>query len=454
MKRSISLLLIFVLLLSFLVGCGSGTGSNSDKTGAAAATTEEDASNSTDTPVTIRFLNRWATTDLMGSAVQAALDAFMAEHENVKIVNEIVPGGDDTQFYEKMRTAAATGDMYELFVNYGGSTIRSYVDSDVLYDLTPDLEKDTEWKNSFMPVFSMWEYADKEGTYGVPFTYFATVLFCNKDLFEQYGLQFPKTISEFEYVCDTFVSEGIAPMPTSGEGWRFAHMLTGLLMKRHGKDLFYQLADRTKKYTDPEVMEVVKLIKSWQDKGYFGKNIASLDSATEVAMFTSGKSPMIFIGTWQPEAILRDNPDMIENGTAQVMWFPYFDDVPQYKGGSMGGGNEGLSIAKKDDATTAAAVELLKYLTSKETISKIWEAAPTQIFAVKTAAVPESMDSLTKACIDVINNYSTDLMQEVDQYDSIAPLQDRLRNSLAGMIAGNTPEAAMQEVQDEIDNAQ
>ena len=94
MKRSISLLLIFVLLLSFLVGCGSGTGSNSDKTGAAAATTEEDASNSTDTPVTIRFLNRWATTDLMGSAVQAALDAFMAEHENVKLLTK--------QFLEEM----------------------------------------------------------------------------------------------------------------------------------------------------------------------------------------------------------------------------------------------------------------------------------------------------------------------------------------------------------------
>ena len=62
------------------------------------------------------------------------------------------------------------------------------------------------------------------------------------------------------------------------------------------------------------------------------------------------------------------------------------------------------------------------------------------------------MNSLTKRALKLIAEVNPVLMQEIDQYDEIAGLQDTLRNAYAGMMAGGTAEEAMKKVQDEIDN--
>ena len=67
--------------------------------------------------------------------------------------------------------------------------------------------------------------------------------------------------------------------------------------------------------------------------------------ATEQLLFSVGKSPMIAIGTWQPENIVMNNPDLLDK--VEVVWFPYFDDHPELANGNMGGPNEGLSITKR-----------------------------------------------------------------------------------------------------------
>ena len=82
----------------------------------------------------------------------------------------------------------------------------------------------------------------------------------------------------------------------------------------------------------------------------------------------------------------------------------------------------------------------------------MWESAPYTPFAITTAAQPDSMNSLTKRSIELIADVNPVLMQEIDQYDEIAGLQDTLRNAFAGMIAGGTAEEAMKKVQNEIDN--
>ena len=49
-------------------------------------------------------------------------------------------------------------------------------------------------------MFDLWQFDSVEGTYGVPYRYFGNILYYNKDLFEKYNLEVPKTIEEFEEV--------------------------------------------------------------------------------------------------------------------------------------------------------------------------------------------------------------------------------------------------------------
>lgn len=454
MKKTLGIIMILALVLTMITGCGIGNVATSapTSTSVSASASASTAVTWKDKQITIRFLNRYAEgVEQMYKPLSDACKEFSVKYPNVKVVYEAVAGQDDTQYYEKMRTAAATGDMYELMVNYGGSTIRSYVENGILLDLSKEFTKDPSWKDSFLDVFSMWKYDGIQGTYGVPFSYFATMLFCNDLLFKQYNLTIPKTISELEKVSDAFVAKGVTPMPRSGEGWRWAHWATGLVMQKYGSDLIYDLASRKKTYTGPEMMSIAQLFVDWQKKGYFGKNIASLDSATEQVLFSSGKSPMIAIGPWQIQHILANgSKELIEN--VKIVWFPYFDESPQYKNANMGGAGDGFSVAVKDEYTTTATLELLKFLTSKETMTKLWEASPTALLAVKTATPPAKMDNLTKSCIELINTLNPSMMQEIDMYDPITGMQDTLRNAYAGMMAGGTAEAAMKKVQDEITN--
>lgn len=186
-KRIISILLAVTMLSATLAGCGGDAGDTGDageKTSSNSKEAQETTAAGTDSakgteeeqpagdgePVKIKFLNRWAEDTVLGAAIYKACQDFMEANPNVEIEYDAVAGADDTQFYEKMKTAAATGDMYELFQNYGGSTIYSYVESDVLYDLTPEFENDKEWKDNFLDLFSMWEYQTKEGVlYGKKF---------------------------------------------------------------------------------------------------------------------------------------------------------------------------------------------------------------------------------------------------------------------------------------------
>lgn len=401
--------------------------------------------------ITIRFLNRQVPgVDALGTPMKTACDEFMEMHPNVTVEYEAIAGGDDSQFYEKMRTAAATGNMYELFMNYGGSTVLSYVQSGVLHDLTPDFEEDPEWAARFNNLFGMWQYKDIEGTYGVPLTKFATFLYCNDKIFADNGLEIPKTMTEFTDVCDAFLEKGITPIPRSGEGWRWAHWATGFAMQLYGPQLTYDIRDRVKKYTDDEMVGIAQMFLDWQEKGYFGDHIASLDSATEQALFSSGQSPMIAIGTWQPDHTIMNNPENLDD--ISVVWFPYFEEKPEYAHYNMGGPNDGLCIAEKDPATTKATVELLKYLTSEKVSTDILQSGYTQPLSTPGEA-PESLNRLAVDAMEMLALDDVSLMQEIDQYDTIPTMQSVLRNAYEGMMAGGmTAMEAMEEVQMEIDD--
>ena len=467
-KRTINIILAFMLALAMLAACGvPATAPAEPSTPDAPATDNTGAvtDDGEDEPVftegvthwqaeegiVISFLNRWAQgVDAMYEPMTAAIANFEAEYPNVSVDFVAIGGADDVQFYERMRTAAAIGDMFDIFQNYGGSTIRSYVEAGILLDLTPIFDTDPEWRSSFMDVFSMVEFDGIEGTFGVPLTYFATVLYCNTLLFDEYGLEIPTTLREFEEVCDAFVAAGVTPIPRSGEGWRWGHWSTGFIMQFYGADFIFDLANRDASPTGPEMMRIADMFLDWQSRGFFGDNIASLDSTTESVMFAMGQSPMIAIGTWLPESVINNNPDLLPH--IEVVWFPYDEDRPDLRYGNMGGPNENLSVSISDNPhVTAATVALLKHMTAADTITEAWVTAPYTPFAITTATPPSTMNPLTIRSIELITSVNPSLMQEWNMYDPIGGMQDIVRNAYAGMMADGSSQEAMERIQAEID---
>lgn len=95
-------------------------------------------------------------------------------------------------------------------MSWGGGPLYQYVQAEQVVDLTERMNQDN-YKDSFVDAsFSSVTFDDK--IYGVPVENTAVALvFYNKAIFEEYGLEPPQTYEELLNVVDTLTAAGIAP---------------------------------------------------------------------------------------------------------------------------------------------------------------------------------------------------------------------------------------------------
>lgn len=405
--------------------------------------------------VTITICTRMSHDNPMGQAFYAMVDQFTKANPNVTIDDQSVVGNDDGPWLSKLQTAAATGEMFDVVENYGGALIKGYVDNGLFVDLQPYLNKDSAWKDSFLPVLDAWQFSSTKGQYGLPNGYFAVGWYYNKDIFAKYSLTPPATIEDFLKDAAVLQQNGIVPLALSAKtNWRFSHLLTSLSMKTYGFDETKGLADRTAKYTDDNFVSLLSTIKDWQGKGIFGDNIMSFDYDAECAMFYSGKSAIHEDGSWFISTLIKGAPDLVKNQSIGFIPFPYYADKPQYKGSMMGGPDGGLSVGNsKDPAKVAAAVSLVKYLTTASVKQGVFESFNgAQLPPFKGLTIDATkVDYLTALYISVLGQSATDMRTEINTYDSLPSLQDVTRNALQGMMSGNSAADTAKAIQDEID---
>lgn len=401
--------------------------------------------------VTISVLTKDAINDARGIANTKIFEMFMEEHPNVTIIDESVSG---TAFDEKFTTAIASGNAPDFIQNYGVAQIWPLVQQGKVVDLDPYLEIDTEWSDNLTHLDTLkglWTFEDKgvEGTYAAIRDIYSMGLFYNVQLFEEYNLEVPETLEEFEKVCDEFLKHDIIPMPLGANTvWRGGHMYTTLAMAMYGSSLQEDLTNREQKWNDEQMLSVFQKLKEWQEKGYFGPNIASMDYTMEKTYFLEGQAAMLCDASWFIQQI---DQDKWPEGTIGFAPFPYPEDKPELKGSYMGGPNGAYSIVDNADPDKIeAAVALLEYHTSPE-ITEYKIEAYGGIFPVVTSLSVDDMLPIFTDYYAVLDS-AADMCIGFEFYDTIPELETTVRNSLLGMFAGETPEEATAQIQSLIDN--
>lgn len=401
--------------------------------------------------VTITVLTKDAINDARGIANTKIFEMFMEEHPNVTIVDESASG---TAFDEKFTTGVATGKMPDFVQNYGVSQIWPLVQQGKVVDLQPFMELDTDWSDNLTHIETLeglWTFEDKgvDGVYAVIRDLYCMGLFYNVQLFEEYGLEVPETLQEFEAVCDEFLKHDIIPMPLGANTvWRGGHMYTTLAMAMYGGSLEDDLTGRKQKWTDEQMLSVFQKLKEWQEKGYFGPNIASMDYTMEKTYFLEGQAAMLCDASWFIQQI---DQDKWPEGTIGFAAFPYDGDKPELKGSTMGGQNGAYSVFDSGDPDRIeATIALAEYHTSPE-ITEYKIDAYGGIFPVKTSRTIADMQPIW-ADYEKVLNECTDLRIGFEFYDLYPELETTVRNSILGMFAGESPEEATAQIQKLLDS--
>ncbi|WP_239617744.1 ABC transporter substrate-binding protein [Cohnella mopanensis] len=424
-----------VVLASVLSGCGD-SGKNAESAGTADAGGEK---------VKIRILTRLASDQPNATAFRDKVKEF--QQLNPNIVVEDLSVEDEGTFNTKFKTAVASGDVPEVFANYGGAAFAEYAKQGVAMDLSEILDSDKEWSGSYLDVFENWKFPDVPGTYAVPYEFYAIGIFYNKDLFAKANVEVPATIEEFEAAAQKLKDAGIVPMALGEKDtWRGGHLYSVLVDKKMGGQIADDIRNRTAKYNDQPFIDVLTQMKSWQQKGFLGDNIVSIDVNAEKNMFHTEKTAMHMDGSWYiGEAGQSPISDKVG-----FFPFPYYGDKPENKDVWMGGAGGAFSISgKAEGAKKEAAIQLLKFVTSPESFQYYQQVQKGGVFPVKIESDPAKVDPLTISYSEAFKDAT--FKAELYSYDPLPQMMDTVRNGIQGMFAGLAPEKAAKSMQDQVD---
>ncbi|MFY0597817.1 MAG: extracellular solute-binding protein [Cognatishimia sp.] len=203
-------------------------------------------------------LSMWHQHPEWKDRTQAILDAFEAEHPNIKIDLEEIAG---TNYSARLNTALAAGEAPDLFGLPAGPETLAAAEAGYAMELTGKLDT-SSLRDAAADAINQ-----NGSVWGVPIlgTY-SVGLYYHRNIFEDLGLTPPSSQAEFMEMCATMKEQGVTPLivPAS-DGIVPSFMYMMLAASVMGVDGFAELRRGERKFTDPDLLEAAKFLQKIGD---------------------------------------------------------------------------------------------------------------------------------------------------------------------------------------------
>jgi xylobiose transport system substrate-binding protein len=272
----------------------------------------------------------WVLQDQL-DVVQKAAVARFNKTSAVKVkLTEVASDG----YPDKVRTAMGSNKAPDVFFNWGGGSIRDYVDAKLLLPLTDAVAKNPGLGKAYVP--AILDAGKVDGVqYGIPLRGTQpVVMFYNKKVFADNGLNPPKTWADVQALITAFKGKGVIPFAVAGAGtasWTELMWLEYLLDRNAGPKVFADIAaGNWKGWSDPGVLKAAQTVKQLVDQGAFGKNFGSVNygAGGTSTLVSHGKAAMQLMGTWEYSVQLAESPAFAKKD----LGYAAFPSIPGGKG--------------------------------------------------------------------------------------------------------------------------
>lgn len=315
--------LVGVILMG-LVACGGGAApaapaaenTAAPAQEAAPAATEEAAAPASSGEERIFRLWYYEAEDSAQEASWAdAIKDFEAMHPDVKVEFERKTFDQMQQTAQMVLNSNDVPDVME--ANKGNATAGLYSKLGLLTDLT-QVATERGWDKIMSPsIQTTCRYNEKgimgEGPlYGVTTYGEFVMVYYNKDMFKEHGVEVPTSLEEFEAVADKFVADGIIPIALGGQdSWTITHNWQELVLYEADREFInnFQLLTGEVDFQGPAFTFGSEKLAEHVQKGYYGDNATGVSDPDANGAFVQGKHPMRITGSWAFGGLLTQVKD-------------------------------------------------------------------------------------------------------------------------------------------------
>ncbi|SHE37033.1 carbohydrate ABC transporter substrate-binding protein, CUT1 family [Caldanaerobius fijiensis DSM 17918] len=309
-KKLIAVILIAGMILS-LTACGGGSSSKTTSASKAGEkTTSANQAAKKGQPVEITYWHMW-TSDWQ-KVIENIVDQFNKTHPDIHVKPVSIPSNADQKFL----TAVASGTPPDVFTEWN-MIIATFADKGAIlsYDeLMPQIgEKVDDLKSWLYPICK--EIGTYKGKlYGLPFSMNDFMMFYNKKIFEEVGLdpnKPPQTIEELDSMQAKmwkYDSRGMIQRIGFFPGW------WALWDTAFGGNEGYNPNTDKFTFTDPQNVKVMEWFQSYSKKYDISKvdafNKSNSNTLNNLWPFLSGRVAFAVDGMWRLIDIQKYAPDL------------------------------------------------------------------------------------------------------------------------------------------------
>lgn len=210
-KKVLALILCMLMTLSFLSACSGGTTAASEADGSASTPTAAGSDSKASGEQTVIRFSTFAD-DIRMQRVNAQLEEFMTENPHLKVEVEHTSFED---YYEKKMAETAAGqlpDVMDFTPGYGAY----WIYQGLLKDITPYVEADPDTDFANYDEIILGYFTQGEEILALPYDTNAVIVYYNKDLFDEAGIEYPSPDWTYEDMA-AIMKEGVAALAAKGK---------------------------------------------------------------------------------------------------------------------------------------------------------------------------------------------------------------------------------------------
>ncbi|MEI7032096.1 ABC transporter substrate-binding protein [Streptomyces pratensis] len=297
--------------------------------------------------------------------VEKEIVATFNRTSEVKAVLDTIPGAD---YQAKLQTIISSKQAPDVFFNWGGGSIKPFVDAGLLLPLDSFIAKDPNLRTKFLP--SVFNSAVVDGTpYGVPMRGTQpVVLFNNGKVLREAGVEPPKTWDDLLAAVKALKADGVTPIALGGgDRWTTLMWFEYLYDRIAGPGLFRKALDGDKDaWASPDSRKALSKVRELVDAGAFGTNYDSVKFTDQGSptLLATGRAAFELMGSWGYSTQQDAHPEFAKSDLGYSA-FPSVEGGKGDQANIVGNTNNFYSVLKKTRHPQAVA-EFLKLMYSDQ----------------------------------------------------------------------------------------